>query len=66
MQMANIPKSICPTLEKICRGFIWGNKLEKRQVHLINWNQFCEPKIFEGVGVSKMQPMNKALIMKLC
>jgi hypothetical protein len=43
MQYAKIPKTICDEIEKIQRGFLWGNTDQGRKTHLVNWNVCCQP-----------------------
>jgi hypothetical protein len=65
MQSALLPKSICYDIEKLCRRFIWGQKDGKDKIHLINWKTMCQPKEEGGLGLRKMDSMNRAFIMKL-
>lgn len=65
MQAAVIPKHTCSEMEKICRRFIWGQKEGRDKIHLVNWKKLCQPKEEDGLGLRKIEPMNKAFIMKL-
>ena len=65
MQAAAIPKQTCREIEKVCRRFIWGQQEGRDKIHLINWNTICKPKEEGGLGIRKMEAMNKAFIMKL-
>uniref|UniRef100_A0A6N2M5M2 Reverse transcriptase zinc-binding domain-containing protein n=1 Tax=Salix viminalis TaxID=40686 RepID=A0A6N2M5M2_SALVM len=65
MQAAVIPKHTCKEIEKICRRFIWGQTEGRDKIHLVNWKIICKPKEEGGLGLRKMDMMNKAFIMKL-
>lgn len=58
-------KGICMEIEKICRRFIWGMKEGRGKTHLLNWRTLCRPKVEGGLGLRRMQDMNKAFTMKL-
>lgn len=63
--MTTLPKSICSEMEKICKIFVQGDTESRRKVHLINWQQVCQPLINRGLRIKHMKTMNDALIMKL-
>jgi len=65
MQSTILPKGICMEIEKICRRFIWGMKEGRGKTHLLNWRTLCRPKVEGGLGLRRMQDMNKAFTMKL-
>lgn len=65
MQSTTLPKSICNEIEIICRKFIQGSTFGNRRIHLINWNQVCQPLDNGGLGIKHMKSMNEALLMKL-
>jgi hypothetical protein len=65
MQYASIPKSICDEIEKIQRGFVWGDTEQGRKVHLIGWDMCCQQKIHGGLGIKKPRIMNEAFLMKI-
>lgn len=37
-----VPCSVADTMERIIRNFLWGSGEEKKQFHLLNWEQLCE------------------------
>jgi hypothetical protein len=61
-----IPKSCLQEIEKIQRGFIWGDSEEGRKAHMIGWNQLTLPKNSGGLGFRKLNQMNDACLMKVC
>lgn len=64
-QSVALPKAICDEIEKLCRQFIWGDSEGKKKVHLINWDQVCQPLANGGLGINHMRSINDGLLMKL-
>ncbi|XP_062021276.1 uncharacterized protein LOC133737799 [Rosa rugosa] len=64
MQTAKLPTSICDSLDKLNRNFLWGDIEDKRRVHLINWDTVCLPKSLGGLGIKKSSEMNQAMLAK--
>ncbi|KAL4332584.1 hypothetical protein GQ457_07G007270 [Hibiscus cannabinus] len=54
MQTSYLPKSICDDLEKLLRNFIWGFTLDKKKVHLVNWNTMKQPIDHGGLGLKDL------------
>jgi hypothetical protein len=65
MQYAKIPKTLCDEMEKIQRGFLWGDTDQKRKPHLISWDVCCLPKKDGGLGIKSPLRMNDAFLMKI-
>ncbi|GAU36899.1 hypothetical protein TSUD_220680 [Trifolium subterraneum] len=65
MQYAKIPKTLCDEMEKIQRGFLWGDTDQARKPHLISWEVCCLPKEDEGLGMRSPHQMNEAFLMKM-
>ena len=63
LSLIRIPKSVAKRIEKIQRDFLWGGILE-RKAHLINWKVVCSPKEEGGLGIRKIDLLNKALLGK--
>ena len=59
-----MPKSVANKLEKLQRDFLWGGESLERKVHLINWEVVCTQKEKGGLGIQKIDPLNKALLGK--
>lgn len=64
MQSTILPRSICDEIDKLCRGFIWGDDDQQRKVHLLSWGKICKPKENGGLGFRSTRIANSALIMK--
>ena len=63
LSLIHIPKAVAKRIEKIQRDFLWGGRLEGK-VHLINWKVVCSPKEEGGLGIRKIDLLNKALLGK--
>ncbi|RVX00224.1 putative ribonuclease H protein [Vitis vinifera] len=67
LSLIRIPKAVAKRIEKIQRDFLWGGGgrgcLEGK-VHLINWKVVCSPKEEGGLGIRKIDLLNKALLGK--
>ncbi|RVX03495.1 putative ribonuclease H protein [Vitis vinifera] len=54
----------CKRLEKLQRDFLWEGGSLERKVHLINWEVVCTQKEKGGLGIRKIDLLNKALLSK--
>jgi hypothetical protein len=66
MMTAIIPKSCIDEIHKMQRSFIWGESNNVRKYHAIGWNNVAKPKELGGLGLRRLNVMNKACILKLC
>ncbi|KAJ9680330.1 hypothetical protein PVL29_019599 [Vitis rotundifolia] len=64
MSLFRMPKIVARKLEKLQRDFLWGGGRSERKVHLINWEVVCTPKEKGGLGIRKIDILNKALLGK--
>lgn len=60
-----LPTSITNQIDKINRNFLWGDKANRRKVHLVNWSNVCKHKKCGGLGIRKVGLSNVALLSKL-
>ncbi|GAU49093.1 hypothetical protein TSUD_137780 [Trifolium subterraneum] len=65
MQYAKLPKTLCDEMEKIQRGFLWGDTDQVRKPHLVSWNVCCLPKKDGGLRIKNPHQMNEAFLMKM-
>ncbi|RVW75355.1 hypothetical protein CK203_052945 [Vitis vinifera] len=59
-----MPKIVAKRFEKLQRDFLWGRGSLERKVHLINWEVVCIQKEKGGLGIQKIDLLNKALLGK--
>ncbi|WKA03333.1 hypothetical protein VitviT2T_021448 [Vitis vinifera] len=64
MSLFRMPKSVANRLEKLQRDFLWGGGSLERKVYLIKWEVVCTQKEKGGLGIRKIDPLNKALLGK--
>ena len=65
MQVTKLPASICNTVEKIQRAFIWGHGEDSPRYHPIGWTQIILPKSQGGLGFKKLASLNRACGAKM-
>ena len=65
MQTMDVPMKVCNDIHRLHRNFLWGDTIEKRKVHLVNWELVCQLKKMGGLGIRKTRNQNLALLAKL-
>ncbi|CAL1375573.1 unnamed protein product [Linum trigynum] len=65
MQTAVLPVSVCDTIDRKVRAFIWGAEDGASKTHLVNWETICKPKELGGLGMRSARALNLSYIMKL-
>lgn len=51
-------------LEKIQRGFLWGNIWEDNKMHLVSWSKVCKEKKSGDLDIRRLEILNWALLGK--
>ncbi|KAJ9704079.1 hypothetical protein PVL29_005387 [Vitis rotundifolia] len=64
LSLFRMPRLVARRLEKIQRDFLRGGGRLERKVHLINWEVVCTQKVKGGLGIRKIETLNKALLGK--
>jgi len=65
MQSSRLPRSLCDTLDKKIRRFLWGGTAMGRKIHLVPWDIITREKMQGGLGIRSMRQLNSAYLMKL-
>ncbi|KAJ9689326.1 hypothetical protein PVL29_014820 [Vitis rotundifolia] len=64
LSLFRMPKLVAKRLEKIQRDFLWGGGSLEKKIHLINWEVVCTQKAKGGLGIRKIETLNRALLGK--
>lgn len=56
-----IPVKVAKRLESIQCRFLWGDDMDKRRFHLVNWDEVKKPASSGGLGIKSLVQMNAAL-----
>ena len=64
MSLFRIPRIIRLSLEKIQRDFLWGDGNLDHKPHLVNRDTVCFSKMGGGLGVRRLDCLNRALLGK--
>ena len=59
-----IPCSIREEIEQIARNFLWGTTEEKKQFHLVRWEEVCIGMDRGGLGIKNLREVNISLMCK--
>ncbi|KAK2641777.1 hypothetical protein Ddye_023540 [Dipteronia dyeriana] len=51
-------------MEKLQHSLFWGNGVEKRKVHSVDWASICKSKKRGGLGVGRILDKNRSLLAK--
>lgn len=65
MQTVELPKSIYDVVHRANRRFLWGDSKNRKNVHLLRWDEVCKPKSQGGLGIRSMRQANTTLLSKL-
>ncbi|KAA0058554.1 LINE-1 retrotransposable element ORF2 protein [Cucumis melo var. makuwa] len=58
------PSSTYKNIKKSWRNFLWKGSFGLKGSHLINWSKVTKPKEEGGLGISRLQVTNQALLSK--
>lgn len=65
MQSCKLPMKTIQLLERANRRFFWGDTDQKLTMHSIAWPTVCQPKQHGGLGLRRMDLVNKVMLAKL-
>ncbi|KAL6510920.1 hypothetical protein OROGR_022044 [Orobanche gracilis] len=64
LSLYKAPKAVIESMEKIMRRFLWAGCSVENKINWIAWNIITTPKKEGGLGVSKLEDVNDALLLK--
>ena len=64
LSLFTIPKHVVERIEKLQRNFLWGGLRDGFKHHLVGWNNVCCPLANGGLGVRRVDVINRALLGK--
>ncbi|XP_026417309.1 uncharacterized protein LOC113312788 [Papaver somniferum] len=59
------PASIIKICEKIIRNFLWSGEGDTRKYNILAWKRVCTPYSEGGLGIHRLEVINKSLLMKM-
>ena len=62
MQCCLLPTTISKELDKLNQNFLWGDTIEKKKVHLLNWKTITQAKKDGDLGLKRSKSQNLALL----
>jgi len=64
LSLYKAPTSICKSIIKIQRRFLWGWGKENKSISWVSWEVVCKPKEEGGLGVRDIRKFNTSLLAK--
>jgi hypothetical protein len=64
LSLFTIPKHVVARIERLQRNFLWGGLGDNFHHHLVGWETVCSPLAQGGLGVRKVEVINRALLGK--
>ncbi|XP_026459218.1 uncharacterized protein LOC113359858 [Papaver somniferum] len=59
------PSSVIKICGKLIRNFLWSGDGEVRKYITLSWKKICVPYIEGGLGIRRLEVLNKILLMKM-
>lgn len=60
-----LPKQVCRRLDTNIKNFWWGFDGTVRRLHPKSWASICKSKLCVGLGLRRMEDLNRAFVAKL-
>ncbi|XP_026419654.1 uncharacterized protein LOC113315607 [Papaver somniferum] len=65
MSIYRCPRSVLKECEKIIRNFLWSGDPNVRKLITLKWDNVCSPLEEGGLGIKRLDIINRALLMNL-
>ncbi|KAK2635471.1 hypothetical protein Ddye_030263 [Dipteronia dyeriana] len=65
LSIFKIPAGVANKVEKLQRGFLWGDGRNRRKIHFVKWADVCKNKANGGLGIGRILDKNKGMLAKL-
>ncbi|KAF3773305.1 putative ribonuclease H protein [Nymphaea thermarum] len=66
MMAFRIPKVVLKRIEQVCIKFLWNEEDGSRHIHLIKWERLCLPIEEGGVGIRRLEEVNRVMLASRC
>ncbi|KAK2659195.1 hypothetical protein Ddye_005728 [Dipteronia dyeriana] len=64
MYVFKVSVNVALDIEKSQRSVFWGDMVEKRKLHVVDWGTVCESRRNDGLGILRIIVKNRALLAK--
>ena len=64
MSLFKAPVTVCKSITRIQRRFLWGWGKEKESISWVSWKVLCKPREEGGLGLRDIRNFNSALLAK--
>ena len=59
-----LPLRLCTKIKSLIKKVFWGQKGDRRKIHWVKWDTFCQPKSKGEMGFKDLDLFNDALLAK--
>ncbi|KAF3782381.1 putative ribonuclease H protein [Nymphaea thermarum] len=66
MMAFRLPKVVLKGIEQACIKFLWNEEERSRHMHLVKWEHLCLPLDEGGVGIQRLEDVNRAMLASRC
>ncbi|XP_031502653.1 uncharacterized protein LOC116265842 [Nymphaea colorata] len=61
-----LPKVVIKKIQQACINFLWNDEEGARHMHLVKWDRMCMPVEEGGVGIRRLEEVNRAMPASRC